>query len=201
MSALVVLGGPMNVDETDTYPNLQTEVELIQEGIHRQMPILGICLGSQLIAKALGAQVKPNPAKEIGWYDVSLTEEGHQDPVFKHFADTETLFQWHGDTFDLPSNCVHLANSALCRNQAFRYGDNVYALQFHLEVDEPLINRWLTEPGNAAEIQADDSIDPQLIREQTSKQIERLTRLSNLSFTEFIKLCGTVRKHRVLPSR
>ncbi len=149
---LIVLGGPMNVDQVDAHPHLATELRLIQKAIERGMPILGICLGAQLIAKALGARVERSPQAEIGWYDVSPTADGHHDPLFGFFRKTEKLFQWHGDTFEIPSGAAHLAASPACAAQAFRYGSNVYGFQFHLEVDEPLVERWLRIPGYQHEL-------------------------------------------------
>ena len=110
--------------------------------------MLGICLGAQLIAKTLGAAVYPNQEKEIGWYDVSPTDHAQNDPLLGPFSATEKIFQWHGETFDIPQSTRHLAFSSLCANQAFRYGDNVYGFQFHLEVDEPMIHRWLRVAEN-----------------------------------------------------
>jgi GMP synthase (glutamine-hydrolysing) len=138
---LIVLGGPMNVDQVERHPHLQTEVELIREAIQRDMPVLGICLGAQLTARALGGSVRANPLKEIGWSDVELTEAGQQDPVLGGFQGSERIFQWHGDTFTIPEGAVHLARSPQCANQAFRFGSRVYGLQFHLEVDPELIDR------------------------------------------------------------
>ena len=148
---LIVLGGPMNCDQHDRHPHLETETRLIRDAIDAGKPVLGICLGAQLIARALGAAVMRNPTKEIGWYELNPTEAGKQDPLFSHFEQTQMIFQWHGDTFDIPRDAVHLASSPDCTNQAFRYGDNVYGLQFHLEVDEPMILRWLHNPSMAGE--------------------------------------------------
>ena len=198
---LVVLGGPMTVDQTDEYPHLLTEVRLIQQAIDHQMPVLGICLGAQLIAKALGARVK-RCEKEIGWYPVSLTEEGRGDPVLRHFKDEENIFQWHGDAFEIPQKAVRLAGSPLCENQAFRFGENVYAFQFHLEVDEPMIERWLRVPVMKREIEAmNGKIDPETIRCETPIHMCHLRELSDQTFTEFIKLFGSWEKRRRLPSR
>jgi GMP synthase (glutamine-hydrolysing) len=147
---LIVLGGPMNCDQVDRYPHLQREVEAIRQMIDVGKPVLGICLGSQLIARALGARVRKNPVKEIGWYDLAITAEGRNDAVFGRLGSTQKIFQWHGDTFDIPDHAVRLASSPDCRNQAFRYGENAYGLQFHLEVDQPMIERWLPERRQSA---------------------------------------------------
>ena len=199
---LVVLGGPMNIDQVEQHSHLATEISLIQEAINRELPILGICLGAQLIAKALGAEVGKNQEKEIGWCAVSLTKEGKEDLLFAHFQDTERIFQWHGDTFEIPKGAVHIATSPTCANQAFRYRSNVYGFQFHLEVDELLIERWLQVPIHKREIEdSKGKIDPQRIRYETAFYIDRLKQLSRHTFSEFIKLFGIRKKRQTLPSR
>ncbi len=140
---IVILGGPMNVYEEDRYPFLIEEDLFIKEAIQRGKSILGICLGAQLIAKALGAKVFRAPVKEIGWYDISLTRIGSIDPFFARLPKTFAVFQWHGDTFEIPHNAVLIATSPLVPHQAFRYGDNVYGLQFHLEVTQAMIREWM----------------------------------------------------------
>jgi GMP synthase (glutamine-hydrolysing) len=199
---LIVLGGPMNVDEVDKYPNLITELKLIRGAVTKELPILGICLGSQLLAKALGAKVKKNPEKEIGWYEVSPTKEGEVDGLMTNFMKEEKIFQWHGDTFDLPHGAKLLASSPLCKNQAFRYGDNIYGFQFHLEVDKPMIERWLNVPENKKEIEdLNGKIDPDHIKGETPEYISRLNDLSNSVFGNFIELFGYNKKRQTLPSR
>lgn len=199
---LIVLGGPMNVDETDTYPHLNCEVQLIQEALKQDKPILGICLGAQLLAFALGANVIKNPVSEIGWYDLSVTAAGHGDPLFQYFRPCEKIFQWHGYTFALPKNAVHLASSSLCANQSFRFGDKVYGFQFHLEVDEPMILRWLKVAQNAREIEnLRGEIKPETIKTETETHIARSLELSKKCFTEFIHLFGHHKKAKLLKSK
>ena len=200
-SGLVILGGPMSACEVE-HGHLATEVSLIRTAIERELPVLGICLGAQLIAKALGAHVRPNRVPEIGWYRVSMTEEGRRDPLFSGFGETETLFQWHADTFRMPRKAVLLATSPDCRNQAFRFGDRVYGFQFHLEVDEPLIERWLNVPVHKAELRnLRPRITAERIRQETPANIQRLRHLSERAFGGFIRLLGIPRRAVVLPSR
>ena len=199
---LVVLGGPMNANQVDRYRHLATEMNLIEQAIGKGIPVLGVCLGAQLIARALGAKVTENQEKEIGWYDVSPTEEGKGDPLLAHFRNREKIFQWHGDTFEIPSEAVHLVDSSTCPNQAFRYRNNVYGLQFHLEVDEPMIERWLRVPMHKKEIESlNGKIDPQRIRQETTTYIQRLKQLGDQTFGEFIKLFGMNKKLQRLSSR
>ena len=199
---LIVLGGPMNVDQTKQYHNLVTEIEIIKRAIDSQKPVLGICLGSQLLAKALGAEVRKNIRPEIGWYEVTPTSEGTKDNLISRFDGTEKIFQWHGDTFDLPNDAVHLASSHYCNNQAFKYGNNVYGFQFHLEVDTRLIERWLKVPENMKDIEnTNGEISTEIILEQTPKHINRLIDLSNVVFGQFFDHFELKEKFHTLPSR
>lgn len=199
---LIVLGGPMCLSQRDNYPHLDTEIEAIRTAMEQQMPILGICLGAQLIAAALQARVHRNPVKEIGWYDVSPTDAGRKDPLFRFFRSSEKIFQWHGDTFDIPHDAVCLASSPDCANQAFRYGDRVYGLQFHLEVDAPLIERWLKTPAHIRELEElGPDITADNIRAETPQYIDDSTRLGEQLFGEFIRLFSTRVRRAVLPSR
>jgi GMP synthase-like glutamine amidotransferase len=150
--SLVIMGGPMSVYEMEMYPHLRIESRLIREAINRDMNILGICLGAQMIAYCLGSNIYKGPQEEIGWLHIELTGEGIKDyfmrklsihPVVGDFWRRFKVFHWHSDTFDIPLDTVLLASSELYKNQAFRYKNNVYAFQFHIEVTKKMIEEWL----------------------------------------------------------
>ncbi|MGQ0792512.1 MAG: type 1 glutamine amidotransferase [Deltaproteobacteria bacterium] len=188
-SGLIILGGPMNVYEADKFPFLELEDAVIKEAVARKIPTLGICLGAQLLAKSLGARVIKNHEKEIGWYPLRISDEGACDKLFGNFSLDETVFQWHGDTFDIPSGAAHLASSALCQNQAFRYGESAYGLQFHIEVTEPMVSEWLAVAENREEIAAlGGKIEPAAILNETPKRIGRLNSLARRVFLELCQL-------------
>jgi GMP synthase (glutamine-hydrolysing) len=201
-AAVIVLGGPMNSDQIDSFPNLITEVEIIREAVERDMSVMGICLGAQLLAKALGGSVRRNRQREIGWHDVHLTDAGEQDPVLSAFARRQPVFQWHEDGIELPSDCVHLASSPASHVQAFRHGEHAYGFQFHLEVDSSLVERWLTVADNQPMLAAEaGNVDPDTVRGQTSEQITDLQALSRETFGRWIDRFEILPKRRRLPSR
>ena len=133
-AGLIIMGGPMGVYEQDLYPYLRDELRLIEIALRQDKPVLGVCLGSQLLATALGAKVKKNTAKEIGWFPISLTDRARQDRLWKEIEPSFAAFHWHGDIFDLPRGAASLASSALTPCQSYRYGTNAYGLLFHMEV-------------------------------------------------------------------
>lgn len=201
-AALIVLGGPMNADQVDSYPNLVTEVEIIRDAVAADMSVLGICLGAQLLAKALGGSVARNLRPEVGWYDVELTPHGSRDPVLAPFARRQRVFQWHEDGIELPAGTVHLASSPLSRVQAFRHGEHAYGFQFHLEVDASLIDRWLSVPANQAILERGSArIDPQLIRRESREAIDDLQALSRETFSRWVERFEIAPRRRALPSR
>ena len=201
-AALIVLGGPMNAHQIDTYPNLATEVEIIREAVDAGLSVLGICLGAQLLAKAVGGRVARNGEREIGWYDVKLTETGRADPVLSSFANSQKVFQWHEDGISLPAGVPNLATSPASRVQAFRYGEHAYGFQFHLEVDASLVERWLTVPANQPMLAAEAArVDPQVIRQQTNAWIDELQTLSRRTFSRWIDRFEIAPRRRALPSR
>jgi len=188
-AGLVVLGGPMNVDEVEKYPYLGREVEWIRRAVAGGLPILGVCLGAQLLAKALGAKVYPNETKEIGWYEIELTPEAAEDRLFGGCERRQTVFQWHGDTLDLPPGAVHLARSELCELQAFRYGTRAYGLQFHVEVTAGMVEEWLAEPTNRDEVAGLKYVDPQAIRAEMGDALGRMRALGDRVLGRFAGMC------------
>lgn len=157
-SGLIFLGGPMSVNDSLSY--LRREEQIIRDALQRRTPILGICLGAQLIAHATGAAVYSNRATEIGWFDLRFSPAAASDPLFSGL-DTETVFHWHGETFDLPSGATLLASSDLCRNQAFRLGESAYGLQFHLEVTPAMIADWCLQDENCGSVrELSEPLDP-----------------------------------------
>jgi len=139
---LAVMGGPMGVYEQEKYPFLTAEMKLIELALNRGVPVLGVCLGSQLLASVLGSVVAPGFDPEIGWAPIGLTEEAAVDRLL-HSVDAEFMaFHWHSDVFDLPADAVSLASSELTEHQAFRHGNNAYGFLFHMEVTDPMIREW-----------------------------------------------------------
>ena len=141
---LLILGGEMNVYQEARYPWLIEENQAIQKALAENKPTLGVCLGGQLLAKALGAPVHLNAAPEFGLEPITLTAAGRGDPLFAGLADGLEAVEWHYDTFAIPPGAVALASSAGCANQAFRFGDWVYAFQFHPEVTPAMLAEWIT---------------------------------------------------------
>jgi len=187
LEGLIVMGGPMNVDDIDTYPFLQEEVRLIEEVLAEKKPVLGICLGAQLIAKALGAKVYANKEKELGWHPVQLTKVGAKDPLFSGLPESFRVLQWHGDTFDLPKGAVHLARSEKCENQAFRWGDQTYALQFHLEVTPGMLRQWVGCREGKAEVAAAGEDARALLRKSGSACL-KLRPVAERVFSSYLNL-------------
>ncbi len=145
IEAVVVLGGPMNAYEEDKYPYLKYENVFIRKVLGKEIPYLGLCLGAQLLAKACGGHVAKAPEEEIGFYKVELTPDGRVDPLFKDISGNFDVFQWHGDTFEIPEGGKLLVTADTCKNQAFRRGKHAYGIQFHLEVNGVMIKEWISE--------------------------------------------------------
>lgn len=148
IDALIIMGGPMGVADTDAYPWLEDEKRWIGDAIGYGMPVLGVCLGAQLIAAALGARVTHNPEREIGWFPIHKAEAADQTALGSVFPSRMEVFHWHGETFELPTGATLLASSDACRNQGFVYRDRVFALQFHLETTPESAQRLIEHCGD-----------------------------------------------------
>lgn len=191
-SRLLVMGGPQSVYDTlPQYPSRDAEVESIRTFTQAQKPVLGICLGSQLVAYAFGGNVYPNMVngkqlKETGFYKMQLTEQGKSDPLFRGFPEEFDVFHWHGDVFDLPSETSLLATSEIVPNQAFVYGNSTYGVLFHVEVTPQMVeelvrvdNQWLHK---------DNEVDENAMIEQAYKIEKTLRGLGGTLFTNWLKL-------------
>jgi len=168
---LIMMGGPMSVNESDIYPYIAKEENLTREFTKKGRRVLGVCLGAQIMAKALGAKVYRGKQPEIGWHDIELTDSGIKDNLMKKLAihpkagdfwKKFKVFHWHGETFDIPEGAVRLAKSELYPNQAFKYGDRGYAFQFHIEVEKQMVYDWLKN----------EPLDQSKLKEETEKLYE-----------------------------
>ena len=199
---LVVLGGPMSADETDRHPHLAFEQSAIRRAIELDMPVLGICLGAQLMAASIGGRTLRGAAVELGWTRVTPTREGRADPLFRHLdAGGEAIFQWHSDTFTLPPGAIHLASSTACAYQAFRLREQAYGVQFHLEADQALIRRWVEARESVPAVAAGAAIDSEALLAATRRLIARSRELAREVFGAFVERFFKLRRRRAQPSR
>ncbi len=164
---LVVMGGPMGVHDEEQYPWLAQEKEFLQMVIDSGKPVLGICLGAQLLANCLGAHVQKNIVKEIGWFPVSLTPPGWDSPVFKGIPATFEAFHWHGDMFRIPEGGLHMANSEACPNQAFTWKDKVIGLQFHIETTRESLESIVRNCGDELRVESEYVQRPEVILDES----------------------------------
>jgi GMP synthase (glutamine-hydrolysing) len=180
---LIVLGGPIGAYETDAYPFLKSELALIEHRLSRDLPTLGICLGSQLMARVLGSRVYAGPIKEIGWGKVDLTGDGASSCLSPLQEADAAVLHWHGDSFDLPKGAQRLAFNSHYENQAFAYGRNALALQFHLEADPRQLEEWYV--GHAVEL-ASAKISVQELRAGTAEVSKTVARAADRVFTNWL---------------
>jgi GMP synthase (glutamine-hydrolysing) len=164
---LIVLGGPISANNEAEYPFIQDELEILATRLGSDLPTLGICLGAQLMARALGSNVHAGNGLEVGWGPISLTEAGQDSPLRHLAVDNNAVLHWHGDTFDLPEGAELLASTGLTRNQAFRWKKRGLALQFHPEVTVQGMERWYI--GHTTDIHQMDNIGIAELREQTGR--------------------------------
>jgi GMP synthase (glutamine-hydrolysing) len=191
VAGAVVMGGPMNVDELERFPALAAEREWLAEAVRQDLPLLGICLGAQLLARALGAEVRPGERKELGFAAVEVSDP--DDPVLGGLAPGAEVLHWHGDVFDLPAGAQHLASSALTANQAFRVGD-AWGVLFHPEADYALVEAWLAAPemiDEALEVLREEGVAALPAR---AEELEAdLIRRSTPGFEAFAEIVATRR--------
>lgn len=150
--AIVVLGGPQHLYADTHLSYIAQEQALLRQAVARDIPTLGICLGGQLLASALGAEVARHHSTELGFYRIPLTEAGRQDPLFAGLPGHQLAFHWHSDIFELPTSSIRLASNETAPNQAFRYGARAYGLQFHIELNQEIASIWLQHPLCVKEI-------------------------------------------------
>lgn len=169
---VVILGGPIGAYDEQDYPFLVDELRLLERRLAADLPTLGICLGAQLMARALGARVYPGSYKEIGWSPLELSHEGWRSSLAYLAVEHTNVLHWHGDTFDLPVGSTHLASSSKYHNQAFSWGKNGLALQFHPEVTARGLERWFI--GHACEINATSGVSIATLRKDTNSYAKQL---------------------------
>lgn len=182
---LIVMGGPMGVHDTDVYPWLVKEKQFIDETVQAGAVTIGICLGSQLVARALGADIYEATSQEIGWFPVEATDAAADSPIFAELGDEYQVFHWHGDTFDLPEGATRMASTDVCANQAFVYDDRVVGLQFHLESSPETVQDLLMNSGDLPDeryVQNSTLIGEQIKKTDTLEERLR-TVLDNLERT------------------
>lgn len=180
---LIILGGPISVNDKAMFPFLDAEISMLRKRLIADKPTLGICLGAQLIASALGAAVYSGDEKEIGWYPLQITDAGKNTAL--RYLDGEhcSMLHWHGETFDLPEGAVLLASSEKYLNQAFQFGNNILALQFHPEITQSSMEKWFI--GHIGEIMQTDGVSVQNLREDTHQNANQLEVQGELFFNSW----------------
>ncbi|MDY7020172.1 MAG: glutamine amidotransferase [Cyanobacteriota bacterium] len=181
---LIVLGGPIGAYEDQDYPFILDELSILSARFQADLPVLGICLGAQLMARALGASVYPSGTQEIGWSPITLTTAGQQSPLRFLSEEKTSMFHWHGDTFDLPNQTTLLASTPVCKQQAFMFGKNSLGLQFHPEVTALGLERWYI--GHAAEIGATETVTVRQLREDTAQYSQKLEEQALAFWSEWV---------------
>ena len=184
LAALVVMGGPMSAGSDQDFPSRQSEIALLRDALDRAVPVLGICLGAQLVAVAGGAAIHRGPTPEIGWGTVSIEPGAAEDPLLRGLTGELAVLHWHGDTFDLPEGAIHLASSAAYPNQGFRLGPRAWGLQFHLEVDQAAVDRFVASVGHEA-------ADPAAISREAGERLARSAADRDLVLDRFAALVRT----------
>jgi len=188
-AGLIALGGTMSANDGCKFPFLVAELRWLSEAVRRNLPTLGICLGAQLLAKALGAEVYRSPRSEIGWFQIELLPGAAGDRLLSGRGPAETVFHWHNDTFDLPAGAVHLARSAACPYQAFRAGVSAYGLQFHAEMQPELLETWLRAAESGRSANTPSGVDVAAIRSAAEAEFPAMNSFCRCVLRHFAELC------------
>ncbi len=190
--AVIAFGGSQHVYEGQKYPYFVQEKAMIRKAVEQDIPYLGICLGAQLLAEVLEGKVQPHILKEIGFYDIALTEEGARDPLYQGLPGYQKVFHWHEDVFQLPVGAVLLATNKYAENQAFRYR-NAYGLQYHIEVDPEMLHTWLHHPDLQESIVESQELEAVQVLERTQGQhYSTYYEHTCIMFGNFLKICKLI---------
>lgn len=183
---LAILGGPMSVNDSDAW--LAAEKRFVREAVERGKTTLGLCLGAQMIASSFGARVAPGERKEVGFMDIDVGDEAASDPLLRSFArPRQMVYQLHGEGFELPPGAVRLASSALYPNQAYRIGERCWGMQFHVEIDRPMLLEWIREYwGDPATLPAGSYA--RVMLQEADERLPRLERLARAVATDILKI-------------
>lgn len=188
---LIILGGAASVCELSRYPHLADECAMVEQAITGGMPVLGICLGAQIIAHALGARVYHGDRREVGWGSVTLTDDAQNDPLFVGRPSPMDVFHMHGDTYDLPSDAHLLARSDLYEHQAFEWGAQAYGFQFHLEFTDSMVERLMADPEVREYVTAAGA-DPEALAAVAGERVDAMADTARDVFERFFEHCGGV---------
>jgi GMP synthase (glutamine-hydrolysing) len=191
--AVLAFGGTQHVYNEQDYSSFAAEIARIRQAVEQDIPFLGICLGGQLLAHALGASVQRHSMTEIGFFDVTFTPEGQRDPLYQGLPGYQTVFQWHEDAFELPDGAIHLATNANTRYQAFRYGKRAYGLQYHIELDPPMLDSWIHHPDMKKELISTLGLDAYTRLDQSSAQhYPTYCEHTRIMFANFLRIGGLI---------
>lgn len=192
--AVIVMGGMQHVYEGEPY--LEREKIMLRRAVEAEIPTLGICLGGQLLASALGAEVRRHHLSEMGFFEIPLTEAGRSDPLFAGLPAYQFAFHWHGDVFELPAGAQLLASNENAPNQAFRYGRHAYGLQFHIELDNQIIHTWLHYPALAQKIREtlQEPDAPERLEREWMEKAAIYQEHTRVMFENFLRIAGLIEK-------
>lgn len=190
--AIISMGGTQHVYADEHLPYLKQETAAFRQAIEADIPILGICLGGQMLARTLGARVYKHHLTELGFFQIPLTEEGRRDPLFAGLPDYQLAFHWHEDIFELPGGAIRLASNENAPNQAFRYNKHSYGLQFHIELNAELVQNWLSIPEFAREVEqilGDADAPTRLMQEWTEHSVT-YQKHTRIMFENFLRIAN-----------